>query len=46
MMNRRQFLAITGGARGSVLAGAAGVGLYAWQLEPEWVELVRRRMPL
>src|SRR5688572_24036793 len=46
MINRRQFLVISGGALGSVVAGAAGVGLYAWQIEPEWVELVRRRMPL
>ena len=31
---------------GTALAGAAGAGLYAWQLEPHWVELVRERMPL
>ena len=29
-----------------MLAGAAGTGLYAWRVEPHWVELVRRRMPL
>ena len=42
MPTRRQFL-IAGGA---ALASAAAVGVYAWQIEPHWVELVRRRMPL
>jgi predicted MPP superfamily phosphohydrolase len=42
MLNRRRFLAIGGTA----LAGAAAVGLYAWQVEPHWVEVVRRPMPL
>ena len=44
MMNRRRFFAIGGRALGSVMAGAAGVGLYAWRIEPEWVELVQRPM--
>jgi predicted MPP superfamily phosphohydrolase len=42
MLTRRQFLALGGTAA----AGAAGAGLYAWQVEPHWVEVVRRRMPL
>ena len=41
-MNRRQFLALGGAA----FATAAGVPLYAWQIEPHWVEVVRRPMPL
>src|SRR4051812_9760551 len=40
MLNRRQFLKVGGTA----VAGAAAVGLYAWQVEPHWVELVRRDM--
>lgn len=42
MLSRRQFL--VGG--GSALAAAAGLGLYAWQVEPHWVEVVHRAMPL
>jgi predicted MPP superfamily phosphohydrolase len=42
MLSRRQFL----GVGGAVLATAAGVPLYAWQVEPHWVEIVRRPMPL
>jgi predicted MPP superfamily phosphohydrolase len=42
MLTRRQFL----GLGGAAVAGAAGIGLYAWQVEPHWVELVRRPMPL
>src|SRR5262245_50359148 len=41
-MNRRRFVILGG----SALAGAAGVGLYAWRVEPHWVEIVRERMPL
>jgi uncharacterized protein len=41
-MNRRQFLTI-----GASAVGAAAVtGVYAWQIEPYWLELVRRPMPL
>jgi len=29
-----------------MIASAAGVGFYSWQIEPHWVELVRRPMPL
>ena len=46
MMNRRKFFVIGGRVLGGVVAGAAGVGLYAWRIEPEWVELVRRPMQL
>jgi predicted MPP superfamily phosphohydrolase len=42
MLSRRQFFAIGGAA----VAGMAGVGLYAWQVEPHWVEIVRRPMAL
>ena len=42
MLSRRRFVILGG----SALAGAAGVGLYAWQVEPHWVEVVRERMPL
>ena len=42
MPTRREFL-IAGGA---ALAGAAAIGIYTWQIEPYWVETVRRPMPL
>ena len=42
MLSRRQFLALGGAA----VASVAGVPLYAWQIEPHWVEVVRRQMPL
>jgi predicted MPP superfamily phosphohydrolase len=42
MMNRRRFLALGASAFGVAAAG----GLYAWQIEPFWPELVRRPMPL
>jgi predicted MPP superfamily phosphohydrolase len=42
MLTRRQFLALGGAA----LASGAGLGLYTWQVEPHWVELVRRPLPL
>src|SRR5262245_48074664 len=42
MITRRQFLVVSGGA----LASVAGVGVYASQIEPHWVEFVRRAMPL
>ena len=42
MLSRRRFLAL--GA--SACATGAGLGLYAWQVEPFWPEIVRRPMPL
>jgi predicted MPP superfamily phosphohydrolase len=42
MLSRRRFVILGGTA----LAGAAGAGLYAWQVEPHWVEIVREPMPL
>ena len=42
MLSRRQFL----GLGASAVASAAAVGLYTWQIEPHWVEVVRRPMPL
>lgn len=41
-MNRRRFLQGSAALAGtSILAG-----LYAWQIEPHWVEFVRRKMPI
>lgn len=42
MVSRRQFLV----AGGAAIASAAAVGVYAWQIEPHCVEIVRRPMPL
>jgi predicted MPP superfamily phosphohydrolase len=42
MMNRRRFLTL--GA--SAIGAAAAAGVYAWQIEPFWLEIVRRPMPL
>ena len=38
-LTRRRFL-------GSLVAGAAGVGLYAWRIEPHWVQFVERDLPI
>jgi predicted MPP superfamily phosphohydrolase len=42
VITRRRFL------QGSIGAAAAGigVGLYTWQIEPHWVEFVRRPLPI
>ena len=40
-MKRRRFLAL-----GASAAAAAGIGVYAWQIEPYWLDVVRRPMPL
>ena len=42
MLSRRRFLV----AGSAALASAATVGIYTWLIEPHWVELVRRPMPL
>jgi predicted MPP superfamily phosphohydrolase len=42
MLSRRQFLALGG----TTLASVAGIGFYSWQIEPHWVELIRRPMLL
>lgn len=42
MLSRRRFLTVMG----TGLAGATTLGLYTWQIEPHWVELVRRPMRL
>lgn len=42
MLSRRNFLF----ASGAAVASAAGIGLYTWQIEPHWVEVVRRPMAL
>jgi uncharacterized protein len=41
MRSRRSFLVV-----GGAVAAAAAVGLYTWQIEPHWVEIVRRPMRL
>jgi predicted MPP superfamily phosphohydrolase len=42
MWTRRQFLRTSGAAIGAM----AGLGGYAWAVEPHWVEVVRRELPL
>jgi predicted MPP superfamily phosphohydrolase len=39
-LNRRRFLTLAGAG------AAAGVGLYTWRIEPHWLELVRRPLPI
>jgi predicted MPP superfamily phosphohydrolase len=39
-LTRRRFLALAGGA------AVLGVGGYAWRIEPHWVEVVRRDLPI
>jgi predicted MPP superfamily phosphohydrolase len=43
MLTRRQFLATAAAGAGGSLAA---LGLYAWRVEPHWVEVVRRPMAL
>jgi uncharacterized protein len=42
MITRRHFLQATIGAAVSGL----GIGLYTWQIEPHWVEVVSRQLPI
>src|SRR5947209_4036331 len=42
-LTRRQFLSRIGAP--SLLASAATYG-YAWRIEPHWVEVVRRELPI
>ena len=42
MLTRREFLAVGGAA----LATVAGAPLYAWQVEPHWVDVVHRPLAL
>ncbi len=41
--SRRRWLAM---AAGAVAAGTLGTGLYANRIEPHWVEIVRRELPI
>ena len=41
-MTRRRFLKWSGGALGL----GVGVGLYGWRVEPHWVEVVERELPV
>jgi len=40
-VSRRSFLCVAAGT-----TCAAGLGLYSWRVEPHWLELVRRMMPV
>ncbi len=40
MITRRRFLRLSLGA------SALGTGLYTWQIEPHWLEIVRRPLPI
>lgn len=42
LITRRRFLR----ASGVMVGAAAATGLYAWRIEPHWVEFVRRRLPI
>ena len=42
VLTRRHFIRAVTGA----VAGATGIGLYAWQIEPHWLEIVRRPLPV
>src|SRR5262245_24493585 len=42
LFSRRRFLKSAGVAA----AGAFGLGLYAWQIEPHWLEIVSRPLPI
>jgi len=41
-LTRRRFLEAAAGG----MAGALGLGLYAYEVEPHWVEIVQRSMPI
>lgn len=41
-VTRRQFLS----ASAAGVAGAASAGLYTWRVEPHWLEIVRRPLPV
>lgn len=43
MLTRRRFIRM---ATTALFASPALVGVYAWQLEPRWVELVHRSLPI
>ena len=42
MWNRRDILR----SGGIMLGGSVGLGLYAWRIEPHWVEFVHRPLPI
>jgi predicted MPP superfamily phosphohydrolase len=42
LLNRRRFLRLSGAA----LLGAGAVGTYTWRIEPHWIEVVRRDLPI
>lgn len=42
MLSRRRWLQLAGGSA----AGVAALGFYAWRIEPHWLEIVRRKLPI
>jgi uncharacterized protein len=42
VLSRRTFLRLAATSAGA----AAGIGLYTWRIEPHWLELVRRTLPI
>src|SRR5262245_19037268 len=42
VITRRGLLYVTA----TSICAAAGVGFYTWRLEPRWLEIVRRRLPV
>jgi len=42
LLSRRAFLRLTGASLGA----ATGVGLYTWRIEPHWLQLVHRPLPI
>lgn len=45
-VSRRRFLKIVGLSAGGLVASAGLAGLYAWRIEPHWIQIVRRDLPI
>lgn len=41
-LSRRRFLTLAGAGA----AGGVGIGIYTWRIEPHWLEIVRRPLPV
>jgi predicted MPP superfamily phosphohydrolase len=46
LFSRRRFLKIVGVSAGGLIATGGLAGLYAWLIEPHWIEIVRRDLPI